>query len=66
MTINSQTKTCQGKRGFKTKFALLTSAILFTATFSSIQATADVLNPVKPKLVVSGSWCGQNTHQCGD
>lgn len=42
MTINSQTTTCQSKRGFKTTLALLTSAMLFTGA----QAMADVLNPV--------------------
>ncbi len=42
MTINSQTNTCHGKRGFKTTLALFTSAMLLTGA----QAMADVLNPV--------------------
>lgn len=46
MTINSQTTPRQNKRGFKAKLALLTSAILITTSFASIQAKADVLNPV--------------------
>ncbi len=41
MTTNSQTA-CRGKRGLKTTFALLTSAMLFTGA----EAMADVLNPV--------------------